>query len=93
MSTEIENIYTLSPMQQGMLFHTVYTPNSGAYFEQSSYLLEGDLGISAFEMAWQQAVESHSICRTALMWEHADEPVQIVYRNVRVVIDRHDWAA
>ena len=30
----VEDFYPLSPMQQGMLFHTLYSPNSGVYFEQ-----------------------------------------------------------
>ena len=45
----IEDIYELSPMQQGMLFHTLYSPNSGEYFEQFNCLIKGDLNIELFK--------------------------------------------
>jgi hypothetical protein len=41
----IESIYPLSPMQQGMLFHTLYAPESGVYCEQTSCSLNGNLKI------------------------------------------------
>jgi len=60
----IEDIYPLSPMQQGLLFHTVYAPESGVYIGQMACRLEGDLNIDALEQAIghliQNAVEACS---------------------------------
>src|ERR1700704_6319397 len=64
----LEDIYQLAPMQQGMLFHSIYSPDSGTYFEQSLFTIKGDLNISAFEQAWQRVVERHSILRTSFLW-------------------------
>ena len=44
----IEDIYPLSPLQQGLLFHTLETPGSGVYLQQLSCLLHGDLGQSFY---------------------------------------------
>ncbi|BAY66482.1 amino acid adenylation domain-containing protein [Calothrix brevissima NIES-22] len=87
----IEDIYPLSPMQQGMLFHTVYEPDSGAYFEQLTCTLKGHLNIPAFEQAWEQVIARHSIFRTAFIWENYDQPLQIVYRQVKLPLEINDW--
>src|SRR5262245_4140971 len=87
----LEDLYELSPMQQGMLFHTLYAPKSGIYFEQSVFTIEGDFNRSAFQRSWQQGVTSHPILRTGFVWEGLEKPLQIVYRNVNVDIEEHDW--
>ncbi|MEH2411053.1 amino acid adenylation domain-containing protein [Nostoc sp.] len=78
----IEDFYPLSPMQQGILFHSIAAPESGVYFEQLSWTLEGNFNIAAFQQAWQQIVERHSILRTRFVWEGLKEPVQVVHRQV-----------
>lgn len=61
----IADIYELSPMQQGMLFHTLYAPKSGVYFEQRNCILHGKLNVTAFKQAWQQVVARHPVLRTS----------------------------
>ena len=64
LSKNIEAIYPLSPMQQGMLFHSLYAPESGVYIEQMTLILKGDVNVAAFESAWQTVVDRYSILRT-----------------------------
>ncbi|MBE8986271.1 amino acid adenylation domain-containing protein [Nostoc sp. LEGE 12450] len=90
-SKNIEDIYPLSPMQQGMLFESLYAPDSGVYFEQLSFTLKGELNVAAFEQAWQKVVARHSILRTAFVWEQLTQPLQIVYRQVDLNLQTHDW--
>ena len=87
----LEDLYELSPMQQGMLFHTLYSPTSGIYFEQSIFTIEGDFDHAAFQRAWQRVVNRHSILRTGLVWEGVEKPLQIVYRSINVLIEEQDW--
>ncbi len=68
-SKNIESIYPLSPMQEGMLFHSLYEPESGVYFEQFSFTVHGNLDVSAFELAWRQVVERHPALRTLFCLE------------------------
>ncbi len=89
----VEDIYSLSPMQQGMLFHSLYLPETGVYSEQVSCRLRGKLNVNAFQRAWQTAVDRHPILRTAFIWEDLDEPVQVVYRQVTVPFTTLDWRA
>lgn len=89
----VDSVYPLSPMQQGMLFHSLYAPESGVYVEQLNCTLDGDLSVRAFERAWQRVVERHAILRTGFIGESLKEPVQVVYREVKVSVTQHDWRA
>ena len=55
----ISSIYPLSPMQQGMLFHSLCEPAAGIYIEQFSCRIKGRLQIAAFKQAWQQVIDRH----------------------------------
>ena len=87
----VEDIYPLSPMQQGMLFHSLYDPDSGIYFVQFTCTLTGNVDVPTFEQAWQKIVERYSIFRTAFIWESLNQPVQVVYRQVQVTVETDDW--
>ncbi|MDF5728546.1 MAG: condensation domain-containing protein, partial [Rhizonema sp. PD38] len=87
----IEDIYPLSPMQEGMLFESLYAPDSGIYFEQITCILTGNIDVKTFEQAWQQVVTRHPVFRTAFLWESLSQPVQVVYRQVQVTVDTYDW--
>ncbi|HJR08608.1 MAG TPA: non-ribosomal peptide synthase/polyketide synthase [Pyrinomonadaceae bacterium] len=89
----VEDLYPLSPLQQGLLFHSVYAPASGVYVEQLSCTLGGELNLDAFGRAWQQTIDRHPILRTAFVWEGLDEPVQVVRRSVRLPFAQEDWRA
>src|SRR5262249_34903911 len=87
----IEDIYPLSPMQQGLLFHSLYSEGTGVYVQQMSCTFEGKLNASAFERAWQRIMDRHAILRTAFVWDDLEEPVQVVQRNVALPFERQDW--
>ncbi len=87
----IEDIYPLTPLQQGLLFHALYTPGSTVYFAQSSWTLRGALDIEAWWGAWHQVVERHPALRTAFAWEGLERPLQIVHRHAEPTCEEHDW--
>ena len=87
----IEAIYPLSPLQQGMLFHYVYNPESATYFEQFSVKLQGDLDVSTFKEAWQTVVQRHGTLRTSFVWKKLDRMLQVVQRHVDIPFVELDW--
>ncbi|MFN8596435.1 MAG: amino acid adenylation domain-containing protein [Anaerolineae bacterium] len=89
----VEAVYPLSPMQQGMLFHTVYAPESGVYHAQTACALHGDLDVDAFKRAWQCVIDRHAILRTAFAWKRLDKLLQVVHRQVTVPWEQDDWRA
>ncbi|WP_412094192.1 amino acid adenylation domain-containing protein [Bacillus atrophaeus] len=78
---DIENIYPLTPMQKGMLFHSLIDSASEAYFEQAAFDLKGVLDIEAFTMSLAQLAERYDILRTHFYTEWKDQPLQIVFRQ------------
>jgi amino acid adenylation domain-containing protein len=87
----IEDIYELSPMQQGLLFHTLLSPGSAEYFEQISCTVSGDLDVEAWKRAWQQVVDRHPVLRTAFYWEDLEHPLQVVQRRAELPATEEDW--
>ncbi|MDP1665278.1 MAG: amino acid adenylation domain-containing protein, partial [Methylobacter sp.] len=88
---QIEDIYPLAPLQHGLLFHSLYAPESGVYSIQVGCRLLGELNISAFKHAWQQLVEQHPILRTRFHFENRDQPLQIVDKYAQLPITEYDW--
>ena len=87
----IEDIYSLSPMQQGMLFHTLYSPESEAYFEQLVCTLKGKLHLSFFQQAWQKVVAKYPVLRSSFYWEEIEKPLQMVSQTVELPWMIYDW--
>ncbi len=87
----LEDVYELSPMQQGMLFHTLYDPASDVYFEQCVVTIRGGLDYARFAQAWQRVAARHAILRTSFHWDDLEKPVQVVHREAEVPVESHDW--
>lgn len=78
----VEDIYGLSPLQFGMLYHSLEdTSDTRPYMVQMTEEVEGPFDETLFGVAWQQLVDRHSILRSAFVWEGVSEPVQVVQRR------------
>ncbi|MGH3988240.1 MAG: condensation domain-containing protein, partial [Pseudonocardiaceae bacterium] len=87
----VEDIYPLTPMQAGMLFHNLVNSSSGAYLDQVSLRLSGVSDPQAFGMAWQRVVDRTPILRSCVVWDGVDEPLQVVHPHATVPTVYHDW--
>ncbi|MFT5797162.1 MAG: amino acid adenylation domain-containing protein [Candidatus Azotimanducaceae bacterium] len=83
--------YPLTPMQKGMLFHTVSAPKSDVYVEQLSCSLIGPLEAELFKEAWGQVIMRHAALRTAFAWQGLEEPLQVVAPRSKVPLEVLDW--
>lgn len=88
---EIEDIYPLSPLQRGMLFHSVYDPDAGDYVVQLSAELADGIGATHFRQAWEAALRQHAILRTLFLWEGRETPLQLVLRQAKLPWAELDW--
>ncbi|MEA2693841.1 MAG: hypothetical protein QOJ16_3228, partial [Acidobacteriota bacterium] len=88
----VEDVYPLSPTQQGMLFHSLSEEaEAGTYTGHITYDLHGRLDVEAFERAWQRAVDRQAVLRTAFLWEGLDQPLQVVRQKVKIPFEQQDW--
>jgi len=87
-----EASYPLSPMQQGMLLHSVYDRNGGTYIQQMVCELREPIRVTLLTRAWSEAVERHAVLRTSFRWEGLAEPIQEVRREVELPFISEDWS-
>ncbi|WP_347556843.1 non-ribosomal peptide synthase/polyketide synthase [Robbsia sp. KACC 23696] len=88
---QMADLYPLSPMQSGMLFHTLYAPEGGAYLNQLRVDVEG-LDVARFRAAWEAVSERHTTLRTGFVQQ--DEGwLQWVAQRVTLPFAEHDGRA
>lgn len=87
----VEDAYPLSPMQQGILFHSLYADEPGAYYVTLSCTLNGEVNQTLFQQAWHEAVARHPVLRTALLG--GERPLQLVLREAKLSFCFMDWQA
>ncbi len=88
---EIEDIYPLTPMQEGFLFHGVYEAASRVYFVQTSCEIQGSLNVNAFQDAWQRVGDRYPTWRTSFHWEGLEHPLQVVHAKAQLPWNLDDW--
>jgi len=75
----IQNIYTLSPLQEGMYFHSLYNDDN-AYQEQVSYRVRTDLDIQCVEKSLNDLIAGHDILRTVFI-SKSEKILQVVLKK------------
>jgi NRPS condensation-like uncharacterized protein len=86
-----EHAYDLSPMQLGMLFHSLDSGDAGMYCIHVTYSIRGPLSPEAFGEAWRKVVSRHEALRTSFHWKGGEKPRQVVHPEVDLPLPRLDW--
>ncbi|MDN6860892.1 amino acid adenylation domain-containing protein, partial [Pseudomonas sp. CAN2814] len=86
----VEDLYPLSPMQQGMLFHALDVPGSSLYVNQLRVDLDG-LDEARFLNAWRAVIARHANLRTGFLASADAAPLQFVLRDVQLPVQAFDW--
>ena len=78
--SNVEKIYTLTPMQEGMLYQKLMDGNSTAYVIQSVFRYEGELCIETVKQSLSLLSRKYEVLRTAFISTEA-KPLQVILRN------------
>ncbi|HEX8904103.1 MAG TPA: condensation domain-containing protein, partial [Longimicrobiaceae bacterium] len=89
--TRVEDLYPLSPLQEGLLFHALYGGQAQEYQVQVARRLEGSLDPELLRRAWAEVVGRHAVLRTSFVWEGVPRPLQRVEAAVEVPWVVEDW--
>jgi hypothetical protein len=86
----VADVYVLSPMQLGMLFHSLMAPEAALYVNQTELTLTGRLDPASMRRAWDRVVARHTILRTAFHWRGLRVPHQVVWHQATLPYAEHD---
>ncbi|MBK4996151.1 non-ribosomal peptide synthetase [Pseudomonas sp. S37] len=89
-AAQIEDLYPLAPMQQGMLFHSLLEQGGGHYINQMRVDVKG-LDVPRFRAAWQAAVDRHEVLRANYV-TCFERPLQLIRRQLELPFTHLDWA-
>ena len=88
----IEDAYPLSPLQQGMLFHSISAPGSGVYLEQlATTIANKGFSLDAFKQSWRRILARHNAFRSAFVWQDLKQPLQVVRKELELPWQIFDW--
>lgn len=85
----VQDIYPLTPLQEGMLFHHILDDRGGDTYVMPTVLsLESRDRVEELIAALQRVIDRHDIMRTAMLWQDLPRPVQIVCREVTLPVEQ-----
>ncbi|APJ11945.1 non-ribosomal peptide synthetase [Bacillus safensis] len=92
----IKDMYKMSPLQEGILFHSLYdkeNSDSLPYINQTSFLIKGPLKLAYFRKSWGYIVDRYDIFHTMFLWEEIDNPLQVVLKSTKFNVNFQDWTS
>ncbi|CAN2981489.1 MULTISPECIES: non-ribosomal peptide synthetase [Pseudomonas] len=92
-ASAIEDVYPLTPMQEGLLLHTLLEPGTGLYYMQDRYRINSALDPERFAQAWQAVIARHEALRASFCWNVGENMLQVIHKPGSTPIEYLDWSA
>jgi amino acid adenylation domain-containing protein len=88
----IADIFALTPMQEGILFHYLKDTEHNYYYEQLSLEISGEIHVDFFNMAWDVVIETNEMLRAVFRWKKVENPIQIILNQYKLQPKFHDFS-
>ncbi|RMR60974.1 non-ribosomal peptide synthetase [Pseudomonas cichorii] len=90
-AANIQDVYPLVPLQQGILFHHLLGQEGDTYLVRSVLEFSERASLDAFLDALQQVIDRHDSLRTSVHWNGLPQPLQVVQRTAQLTVSNLDF--
>jgi len=92
LNSNISNVYPLSPLQKGMLYHYISNKETNDYIVQNVFNVIGNINKQCINQALQLLQMRYDVLRTRIVFEKINEPMQVVGKKADLSVEWHSFA-
>ena len=83
----IEKIYNLTSMQEGMLYHSITNKDRDPYFQEIEFDINGRMDINILEKALNNIIQNNEIFRINFIYDNVEKPRQVLQKNKNIKVN------
>lgn len=87
---EIQRAYAMTPLQEGLLYHSLRDEGSEAYVQQLKLTINCQMDLEAMKNSLQDLVDRYESFRTNFFFQKLERPRMVIFTKREAIISYHD---